>query len=106
MNITFLDRDTIDLHDISFSEIESCGHFVSYSNSTDKEIVSRSQTSDIIITNKVPITQFVLEHCKNIKLIAVIATGYNNVDLAFAREKGILVCNVAGYAKNTVSTLR
>ena len=102
MNIIFLDRATIDLNDINFSPIESCGHFVSYSKSTNEEIIARAQTSDIIITNKVPITQLVFESCINIKLVSVIATGYNNVDLDFAKKKGVIVCNVAGYAKNTV----
>jgi glycerate dehydrogenase len=102
MNITFLDRATIDLDDISFSEIESCGHFVSYSNSTNEEIIKRSQASDIIITNKAPINQMLFDSCRDIKLVAVIATGYNNVDVEIARKKGVIVCNVAGYAKNTV----
>lgn len=102
MNITFLDRATIDLNDINFSSIKSCGQLISYSNSTNEEIIPRAQTADIIIANKAPITQLVIESCKNLKLIAVIATGYNNVDLDNAKKRGVTVCNVAGYAKNTV----
>jgi glycerate dehydrogenase len=102
MNIIFLDRATIDLNDINFSSIESCGKFISYPNSTDEEIIARTQTADIIIANKAPITQHVIESCRNLKLITVIATGYNNVDLEKAKKRGVTVCNVAGYAKNTV----
>ena len=102
MNITFLDRATIDLNDMDFSSVESCGQFISYPNSTYEEIISRSRSADIIIANKAPITQPVLESCNNLKLIAVIATGYNNVDLDNAKNRGVTVCNVAGYAKNTV----
>jgi glycerate dehydrogenase len=103
MNITFLDRATIDLNDISFLSVESCGKFVSYPNSSDEEIITRSRNADIIIANKAKITKSVLDSCNKLKLVCVIATGYNNVDLDYAREKGVTVCNVAGYAKNTVS---
>jgi glycerate dehydrogenase len=102
MEITFLDRATIDLNDMDFSSIESCGTFTSYAGSTHEEIIKRIRTTDVIITNKVLITKPVIESCKELKLISVIATGYNNVDLDSARDKGITVCNVAGYAKNTV----
>lgn len=103
MVITFLDRATIDLNDINFSSVESCGQFISYPDSANKEIILRAQASDIIITNKVPITEQVMESCRNLRLVTVIATGYNNVDLDSARKRGVTVCNVAGYAKNTVS---
>lgn len=103
MIITFLDRATIDLDDIDFSSIEACGQFESYPESTTEEALSRTKDSDIIITNKVLIKKPVIESCKNLKLISVIATGYNNVDLESARENSITVCNVAGYAKNTVA---
>jgi glycerate dehydrogenase len=102
MKITFLDRATIDLNDISFSSLESCGQFVSFPDSTNDEILERSQKSDIIISNKSKITQLVLESCQNLKLVSVIATGYNNVDIDYAKKRGVTVCNVAGYAKNTV----
>jgi glycerate dehydrogenase len=102
MNITFLDRATIDLGDIDFSSIESCGSLVSYPVSNSEEILLRSGIADVIITNKAKITQQVIESCKNLRLITVIATGYNNVDTESAWKKGITVCNVAGYAKNTV----
>ena len=102
MNIVFLDRATIDLNDVSFSSIESLGKFVSYPDSSAEEIITRSLNADIIIANKSKITKTVLDSCRNLKLVCVIATGYNNVDTGYAREKGVTVCNVAGYAKNTV----
>jgi glycerate dehydrogenase len=102
MNIVFLDRATIDINDISFSSVESSGKFVSYPDSSPEEIITRSLNADIIIANKSKITKTVLDSCRNLKLVCVIATGYNNVDTGYAREKGVTVCNVAGYAKNTV----
>jgi glycerate dehydrogenase len=102
MNITFLDRATIDLGDIDFSSIESCGQLANYHNSNSEEIILRSYNADVIITNKAKITQRVIESCKKLRLITVIATGYNNVDTECAGKRGITVCNVPGYAKNTV----
>jgi len=102
MNIVFLDRATIDLNDISFSSIESLGKFISYPESSPEEIITRSLNADIIIANKSKITKTVLDSGRNLKLVCVIATGYNNVDPDYAREKGVTICNVAGYAKNTV----
>lgn len=102
MNIVFLDRATIDLNDINFSSIEEIGNFTSYFQSTGEEIINRTGSADIIISNKSKITKTVLDSCRNIKMVNVIATGYNNVDIEYAREIGVPVCNVAGYAKNTV----
>lgn len=102
MNIIFLDRATIDLNDISFSSVEECGTFISYPDSTPEETFERIKTADIVITNKVRMTKQVLERGRKIKLIAVIATGYNNVDLDITKQYRVAVCNVAGYAMNTV----
>jgi glycerate dehydrogenase len=66
MNITFLDRATIDLGDIDFSSIESCGQLANYHNSTREEIILRSYYADVIITNKTKITQRVIESCKKL----------------------------------------
>jgi glycerate dehydrogenase len=102
MNIVFLDRSTIDLSDIDFSSLESCGRFSSFLLSTDAEAIARSENAEVIITNKVPVMAGILDSCRKLRLVSVIATGYNNVDAEYAGKKGITVCNVAGYARNTV----
>lgn len=103
MEIVFLDEATIMLHDdMDFSAIEALGTFVSYPNLTESEIIERSQSTDVIIANKAPMTRRVIESLPNLKMITVIATGYNNVDTVAAGENNIRVCNVAGYARHTV----
>lgn len=102
MNLTFLDQATITLGDIDFSGIQALGTYREYPNSTESQVIERAANADVIIANKAPITKLVLETLKKIKLVAIVATGYNNVDIAAARLKGVTVCNVAGYAVSTV----
>jgi glycerate dehydrogenase len=102
MVITFPDRATLDMGDIDFSSIETCGQFTSYPNTNDGEVFERCRDSGIIIANKVKMNRTVIESLPKLRMISVIATGYNNVDLEYAGEKGIRVCNVPGYAVHTV----
>ncbi len=68
------------------------------------ETLGRVQDADIVVTNKVVLNKDILEK-SNIKLICVIATGTNNIDLEYAKRRGIEVRNVVGYAKATVAQL-
>jgi glycerate dehydrogenase len=102
MKITFPDRATLDMNDIDFSSVESCGYFVSFPETKDEEVFERCKDSDIVIANKVKMTRTVIDLLKNLKMISVIATGYNNIDIGYARKKEIPVCNVPGYAIHTV----
>ena len=103
MKIVFPDEATVALNDdMDFSALGLLGTYTSYPNSTEDEIIERSQSADVIVANKIPMTRRVIESLPNLKLIAVIATGYNNVDIVAAKEHNIRVCNVAGYALHTV----
>ncbi len=102
MKILFLDESTITLGDIDFSSLKSLGVYESYENSTEDEAIERAADADCIITNKVPIGIDAVRSLKKLKLVAVIATGYNVVDLKAARDHGLAVCNVPGYAADTV----
>lgn len=102
MIITFPDRATLDMDDMDFSSVESCGTFTSFPDTSGEEVFERCKDSDVIIANKVKLNGKVIGSLKNLKMISVIATGYNNVDIDFARAKGIIVSNVPGYAVHTV----
>jgi glycerate dehydrogenase len=102
MNIVFLDESTITLGDIDFACLKRLGAYRSHPVSEESEIIARAQGAEAIITNKVWITDASMAALPALRLVTVIATGYNNVDIAAARKRGIRVCNVAGYAVNTV----
>lgn len=78
-------------------------HF--FEETPHKETASRIQQADIVVSNKVKLTAELLRACKNLKLICVAATGYNNVDIEAAQELGIKVCNVPDYSTASVVQL-
>lgn len=103
MKIVFLEESTITIDDIDFSCYEALGEYVSYPISrTEEETIERSAGAPIVIANKAPMTERVMTSLPDLRLVAVIATGYNNVDIPAARARNIRVCNVGGYAINTV----
>ena len=102
MKITILDKKTMG-DDISFAPIESYGKLVAYDISPAELIPERVTDADVIILNKAKITADVIAAAKNLKLICVFATGYDNIDLAAAREAGVAVCNVPGYSTDSVT---
>ena len=76
-----------------------------YGLTKPEETVSRIGDADAVICNKVLITREVLEQCPNVKYIGILATGYNNVDLAAASERKIPVCNAGSYSTDAVAQL-
>lgn len=104
MKITILDGHALNPGDLSWDCIKEFGT-VTYYDRTEGEAltVERIGDSDIILLNKVPITEQVLAECLNLKLICVLATGYNVIDCRAAAGRGIPVCNVPGYGTDAVA---
>ena len=106
MKIVVLDGYTENPGDLSWTELEKLGQLTVYDRTAYGEsplIAQRIWNAEIIVTNKTPISQQTLEQCPNLKLIAVLATGYNVIDCAAARKKGISVVNVPTYGTASVS---
>lgn len=101
MKIVILDSLTLG-DDLDLSIFEQIGTIEIYPTSTIDEAAKRLETADIAIVNKVPMNNFTLENAANLKLIALTATGYNNVDLEFTSERNISITNVAGYSTQSV----
>jgi len=102
MNIVLLDRKTLG-EDLDLSALLAFGELRIYETTSVEETPERIQDADIIITNKVVITQKMMQdNAKRLKLICIAATGMNNVDLPAAQALGIEVKNVAGYSTNSV----
>lgn len=103
MKIVVLDGHALNPGDLSWKCFEEFGDITVYERTPDKEVASHIGSAEIVLLNKAPITAEVLEQCPNIRLICVLATGYNVVDFQAAREKGIPVCNVPDYSTASVA---
>lgn len=103
MHAVFLDKNTFS-NAINFTLIErQLSSLRCYDKTTESDVISRCADADIIITNKVLLTAEVLSQLPNVKLICITATGYNNVDIEAAKQLGIAVTNVSGYAGASVA---
>lgn len=100
--IVFLDAATLGTVE-NIDVFSQFGEYIKYDYTSADERVERVKGVDIVITNKVLIDKAVIDSCPTLKLICVAATGMNNIDLAYAAERGIAVKNVAGYSTQSVA---
>lgn len=108
MKIVILDGFTENPGDLSWGPISSLGDFTvyertSYDPKNIGQIIKRAKEADILFTNKTPITKEVIDNLPKLKYIGVLATGYNIVDTAYAKEKGIPVSNIPTYGTAAVA---
>jgi lactate dehydrogenase-like 2-hydroxyacid dehydrogenase len=103
MKILILDSITLG-DDISLDKLKELGEVITYPQSSREEAKRRitKHNPEVIITNKVVIDEAVLSGAPAVKMIAETATGYNNIDLVYAKAHGITVANVAGYSTQSV----
>ena len=104
MKIVILDSGTLGA-DIDLSPIRSLGEVVEYKFSAPDEVAERLSDADVAVLNKIKLNESNLSGAKNLKLICVAATGYDNIDIAYCREHGVAVCNVPGYSTDSVAQL-
>ena len=104
MNITVFDRASIGT-DLEYNALSAYGSVTVYDASTPDEVKARLAGCEVALINKVKLTAEVLEHADALKLICIFATGYDNIDVAYCRERGIAVCNVVGYSTESVAQL-
>ena len=105
MKIVVLDGYTENPGDLSWDALKELGEVTVYDRTSYEEsplIAERIGDAEIVIINKTPISKETIDKCPNIKLIAVLATGYNVVDYNYAKEKDIPVVNVPTYGTQIV----
>lgn len=102
MKIVILDKASLG-EDTPLDILSKFGDVVSYDKSSPEEAKLRSQDADVIILNKVKITEEIMSSAKKLKLVCVFATGFDNIDLNAAKKLGIGVCNVPGYSTESVA---
>src|SRR5574344_1106120 len=103
MKITILDGHNVNPGDVSWDCIARFGSLAVYDRTPSDLVIPRIIDSELILLNKVSITSSILDQCKKLKYIGVMATGYNVVDTAACRERGIIVTNIPSYSTDAVA---
>ena len=103
MKIVVLDGYALNPGDLSWDAIKAFGEITVYDRTPKDLIVPRIGDAEIVLLNKTPITEETLAACPSVKLICVLATGYNVVDCDAAKKRGIPVCNVPAYGTDAVA---
>ncbi len=102
MKLVILERNSAGT-DVDVSRFEKFGEVTCYPNTVAANTAERVKDADIILANKAPLNESTLKDAPNVKLICLLATGFDNVDLAYCRSRGIKVTNVINYCTSTVA---
>ena len=105
MKIVVLDGYAANPGDLSWASLEALGECTVYPRTTDEQLLERAANADILLTNKVIINRTTIEALPQLKYIGVLATGYNVVDVAAAKEHGIVVTNIPAYSTPSVAQM-
>lgn len=101
MKLVVLERNSVGT-DVDVSRYEKFGEVAYYPNTVAENTAERVKDADIIIANKAPMNENTLKDAPNLKLICLFATGFDNVDLAYCKSRGIKVANVVNYSTSAV----
>jgi len=105
MNIVILDGYTTNPGDLSWDFLRQFGEVTVYDRTKPAEIVERCKDAQIVVTNKTPLTKTEIDQMPKLQFVALLSTGYNVVDGAYLREKGIPLSNIPSYSTNAVAQL-
>ena len=104
MKTAFLDYKTVDPGDLDLSPLRKIApNLILYDKTAQDEVNKRIQDAEIIIINKIKLDAAALSQAKKVKLICLVATGTDNVDLVAANKQGITVCNIKNYCTDSVA---
>ena len=103
MKIVILDGYTLNPGDLSWESLQSLGDVTVYDRSAPDQIVERAANAEIVLVNKVVLSDAHLEQLPDLKYVGVMATGYNNVDVSAAKKQNIIVTNVKAYGPASVA---
>ena len=103
MNIVVLDGFTMHLGSEHWDKFNEFGELTLYDRTEDKDIIERAKDAEVVLTNKVPLSADTLSQLPKLRFIAVLATGYNVVDIEAARKHDIPVSNIPIYGTDSVA---
>lgn len=101
--IIVLDGYAANPGDLSWKPLEEWGELTVYDRTAPSEVVERARGAEIVMTNKVNIGADIISQLPELKMINVLATGYNVVDIEAARNAGVIVCNIPAYSTDSVA---
>ena len=104
LKIAVLDRDTVG-DDIPLTALEAVGEVTVYGLTPPELVAERLADADVAVINKIKLNESNLAGNDHLKLICLLATGYDNVDITYCGGRGIAVCNVAGYSTQSVAQM-
>lgn len=106
MKIVVLDAFVENPGDLDWDWLDAFGEFEVFERTSltdEAQIIDRIDQAEVAITNKTPIAATIMEACPNLKLVSVLATGYNIIDVEYAAKNGVTVCNVPAYSTDSTS---
>lgn len=102
MKIVILDAYASNPGDLSWDELAEFGDLTVYDRTRPEEVAERIDGAEIVLLNKTPLCAEAIENAKALRMVGVLATGFNIVDVAAAERCGVTVCNVSGYSTHAV----
>ncbi len=103
LKIVLTDCDTVNANDLDLDVFKQFGDVTYYGETAAELTAERIRDADIVVLNKTVIGKRELDAAKNLKLICLFATGYNNIDVKYARERGVTVSNAGSYSTSAVA---
>ena len=104
MKIVILDGYPATRGDYNYDFLKKYGEVVCYPRTPYELIAERAKDADIVLANKIVIDKPIFDKLPKLKMIAMLATGYNSIDIKTAKERGIYVCNIPKYARTFAIT--
>lgn len=104
-HIVVLDGYAANPGDLSWEGFKEYGELTVYDRTAPEDVVSRAKDASIILTNKVPVTAELMAQLPKLRMIGVLATGFNIIDTDAARKRGIVVCNIPAYSTDSVAQM-
>lgn len=105
MNITVLDGFAANPGDLSWLPLSEFGNLTIYERTSASELIERAKDSEVLLTNKVLLMREQIDMLPKLRYVGVNATGYNVVDIDYARQKGIIVTNIPAYSTESVAQM-
>ncbi len=105
MEIVILDGYTTNPGDLSWDALRTCGNLTVYDRTETADVAARIGNAEIVYMNKTILPADIFDQCPSVRFLGLLSTGYNLVNLEYAKEKGVTVCNIPAYSTASVAQL-